>query len=101
MSMIQLRRVASGTCVKTPTKPGSFANLLDEAVGVLLQDGQAQVPRSSTIILNPPAMPMPGTGGAPKMLTCASGTFSLHSPPQLGHDGVGSQSRARDVGRTA
>ena len=71
--------------VNRPTRPGVLGQLVDQLVGVLLQrSASPSEPRSSTISLKPPAVPMPGTGGAPKTLTTASGIFACTRLAQAG-----------------
>ena len=59
--------------VNTPIRPGVFGEPADQRASVYFcSEGSPSEPRSSTISLKPLAVPMPGTGGAPKTLTMAS-----------------------------
>ena len=79
-----------------PTRPGVLIALLDQVVGLFLQGLQAVLPRSSTIILKPPALPRPSTGGAPNTAIWASCDLAGRTAAaSCVGDGVGIQLRAR------
>ena len=80
-----------------PCKCGSWLAVGDDFVGGLLQRGRPLSPVSWMMILKPPAVPRPSTGGAPKMLTMASGTSVCKRSCSAGGDGVAGQFAARAV----
>ena len=71
--------VLERNCVVTRLRPGTFCSFWIRPSVCCCKATRPRSPRSSTMNLNPPAMPRPGIGDAPSTVNWASGTFSAQA----------------------